>query len=592
MQRIDTIHYQESADAHNRFAKVTLDATVDDTWTISLNGTDNNGDYVVPHFVAIDNYNNNGSVDITIDAIEATIGPFTKQIWGLSSFAKDIVLGITEGVVTIWISEQKLPIGEGVNQFGQDMALQSVTRVNSKAALQAIASPTADMVCYLSQEPYHGIFIYRVGDFSALVAVDTQSAIYIPSAADPVGSTGCWVRELNGPYYAAWFGVSESIADNAVAINAANAYVNAIGGGTLIYPSGIISHSGVIFKNKVHHRGFGFDQFALGGTVLRYTGNGDGVQVNNPINSATWGGYTCSDITFENVNINAGKGCFADLASQFVNFTRCFFLGSDRGLILDQTEICEIKNCYCMGQKTSCLWLVDGDRTAGTFTQATNNIHIIDCNFYPNPTGWCIVDDGGVDHKITNCNYNGGYGHIRFSNVVQCGIYGGEFEGAVNENIRFAAESLAGTAKAPNITCTIADCQISCQNGAANYGIYTEFAGLQSLFLNNNLFSGGGGVPANVYQTWTIGNVVSIGNRSANGTLFDNYGANFHAALDSVKSGTIGTKFGLSVVGQQVVGPRGASLPADASDLATVIALANAIKARIKTTGGHGLVAD
>lgn len=48
----------------------------------------------------------------------------------------------------------------------------------------------------------------------------------------------------------------------------------------------------------------------------------------------------------------------------------------------------------------------------------------------------------------------------------------------------------------------------------------------------------------------------------------------------------------VSINGQQVVGARGAALPADAADLAGAIALANAIKARLKTTGGHGLVAD
>ena len=46
------------------------------------------------------------------------------------------------------------------------------------------------------------------------------------------------------------------------------------------------------------------------------------------------------------------------------------------------------------------------------------------------------------------------------------------------------------------------------------------------------------------------------------------------------------------IAGTQVVGARGSALPADATDLATVITLANAIKARLKATGGHGLVAD
>lgn len=42
----------------------------------------------------------------------------------------------------------------------------------------------------------------------------------------------------------------------------------------------------------------------------------------------------------------------------------------------------------------------------------------------------------------------------------------------------------------------------------------------------------------------------------------------------------------------KVVGSRGAALPTDATDLASAIALANAIKARLKVTGGHGLVED
>jgi hypothetical protein len=46
------------------------------------------------------------------------------------------------------------------------------------------------------------------------------------------------------------------------------------------------------------------------------------------------------------------------------------------------------------------------------------------------------------------------------------------------------------------------------------------------------------------------------------------------------------------VASLQVVGARGAALPVDATDLASAIALVNAIKARMKATGGHGLVAD
>lgn len=56
--------------------------------------------------------------------------------------------------------------------------------------------------------------------------------------------------------------------------------------------------------------------------------------------------------------------------------------------------------------------------------------------------------------------------------------------------------------------------------------------------------------------------------------------------------GVVNVSGNYSVGGNKVVGARGASLPANATDLATAIALVNAIKARMVVTGGHGLVAD
>jgi hypothetical protein len=66
------------------------------------------------------------------------------------------------------------------------------------------------------------------------------------------------------------------------------------------------------------------------------------------------------------------------------------------------------------------------------------------------------------------------------------------------------------------------------------------------------------------------------------------------AAVTSVSGTGLNLTSGkvLSVAGQQVVGARGASLPPDATDVASAVTLVNAIKARLKATGGHGLVAD
>lgn len=49
---------------------------------------------------------------------------------------------------------------------------------------------------------------------------------------------------------------------------------------------------------------------------------------------------------------------------------------------------------------------------------------------------------------------------------------------------------------------------------------------------------------------------------------------------------------GVNVSGKKVLGQRGAALPPDATDLASVIALANAMKARLIPSTGHGLVEE
>jgi hypothetical protein len=82
----------------------------------------------------------------------------------------------------------------------------------------------------------------------------------------------------------------------------------------------------------------------------------------------------------------------------------------------------------------------------------------------------------------------------------------------------------------------------------------------------------------NVFFSSRIGGTFVYFNDQANSIAINIGGA---ASLASVAVG-----------GNQVVGARGAALPADATDLATALTLLNAVKARLKATGGHGLVAD
>lgn len=102
--------------------------------------------------------------------------------------------------------------------------------------------------------------------------------------------------------------------------------------------------------------------------------------------------------------------------------------------------------------------------------------------------------------------------------------------------------------------------------------------------------SGGGGAGIEVKHCTYSGGAFTV-DAANNGIVTEGVGSDMTVTNNAGQNG-IDTSLGLIIAGGKVVGPRGAALPADATDLATVIALANAIKARMKATGGHGLVAD
>lgn len=67
------------------------------------------------------------------------------------------------------------------------------------------------------------------------------------------GSGNCYTRQFSGPVDVRWFGViSGSVVDQAPIINSAIAYVNNIGGGTVLVPAGNYSLlSQIVIKNRV-----------------------------------------------------------------------------------------------------------------------------------------------------------------------------------------------------------------------------------------------------------------------------------------------------------------------------------------------------
>lgn len=330
------------------------------------------------------------------------------------------------------------------------VTVSSGSAASSRALLAAIPSPVANQSAILTESGREGTFVFSSANLSAQVSADTAQGIYVAPSSDATGASGAWVRTVNGEYHAKHFGVaaSNTAAANTTAAQAAINYVSSVGG-VLRFPDGVIQHTGLIFKNKVQYRGGGHDILATKGTTLLYTGTGDGVQINNPINSSTAANISVEGITFKNSTVNAGKGSFADTGSTYLTFRKCGFLGSDRGLILDQSELVDITECDfepVSAGATCGLWLLNNaDRTAGASAGFTNRISVKSCQFNGSATAYGILDDGGNAHAFEDNNYNGCLHHIRAAGVTGLSISGGEFESAAAACIRFETTSLAGT---------------------------------------------------------------------------------------------------------------------------------------------------
>ena len=142
-------------------------------------GTDYDGAWVDPPNPIEDG--DKGDIEVSSDATVWTIGANV-----LSSFWRSVIN--TASASLSWV--QLLVLGH----------------LATFAALQALA-PAAGMAVFVSEQGKSGTFVWRVGNFSALVALDPLGAIYRPwSSGDPTGAAGCWVRAFTDDPSPHWWG--------------------------------------------------------------------------------------------------------------------------------------------------------------------------------------------------------------------------------------------------------------------------------------------------------------------------------------------------------------------------------------------------
>jgi hypothetical protein len=397
----------------------------------------------------------------------------------------------------------------------------------SRVALALLATTTPAI---LTESGREGVFVWSSSNHSADVTNDPSQGIYVPRSSDATGATGSWVRKFDGPYHAKWWGVvADNLTDNHLTAQAAINAVSAFGGGELHFPAGITKHSGLIFKNKIQYRGAGRDTASTTGTILLYTGTGDGVVISNPINSSTSANVSVEGITFKNATVNAGKGCFADTGSTDLKFRQCAFVGSDRGLILDQSELTDVIGCdfEAVTSQTSLIWIVSGpDRNLGASQGFSNRISIQQCQIDGNATTIGIVDDGGAVHNFADNNYNGCLNHIRAAGVGGLSIRGGEFEGAAGSCVNLYSTTLAGAVSG---ACSPVLFDNSIMSPTASQHCITCFAAGQ-ITLVGPFF--GSTTATKLNGTGNISSVIALGvHNGGGGANFDGFATN-HFEVD------------------------------------------------------------
>lgn len=111
------------------------------------------------------------------------------------------------------ISDNPITIGTSDLDFSVVLGgLPAVVRDNldvapyvaTRTALKALDT-TKDTTAYLTEAGRQGVFVWRAGDLSTLVALDPGEALWIK--ADAIATTaGAWVRQTDQPYDPLWFG--------------------------------------------------------------------------------------------------------------------------------------------------------------------------------------------------------------------------------------------------------------------------------------------------------------------------------------------------------------------------------------------------
>jgi hypothetical protein len=363
--------------------------------------------------------------------------------------------------------------------------------------------------------------------------------------------------------------VGNGTTDDTTALQAALNAANTAGGGVVYLPKGSYKTTSAltVYANTTVQGAGPLISYLLSahsGDAMKSTGN---------IDSATRKNINLRDFGITANTTDSGNG-YVDVGDAFLTFERMFFQGFNYNLLLDQTEHASIHDCEFLVKNGVGIWLVSGpEHTVGADPQFTNVISIQDCQFNVlsgSTTAVHIRDDGGVNHNISNSNFNAGTIGIRAANASMLRVEGNFFESQTSIPLSLKnSTALAGTTYGANYSPVIRSNAFSSTSGATTH-IQIENALGGSIV--DNSFVGSSGQTSCIHVTSPVvaglriaGNTKYIDSGTANEQPFMNVslanlsGIKYHQRLYSTSASSANAGAG------QVITPRDMGLQGTAA---------------------------
>jgi len=491
---------------------------------------------------------------------------------------------------------------------------------------------------FLREAGREGLFTWSGSDLSAHVAADPKQGIYVAPASDPTGKSGAWVRQFSGRVNVRWFGAAgDGVTDDSAAFVAALNYLHSIstfiqyasGSAGLFIPYATAPYNlgttTLDIRTCLIVEGESVGEAGGAATHLKWAAGATGIRVqearsvgatdSQPQDNSTSGsasiirnlylegGYDGSnDADCHGIQLRARasiRDCYIDNFQGDGIHIAADTMGN-AGVPVGNANNFEVTKVIISGCRNG-IYTIGGDVNAGLVTAADCILNrqwgISENGFLGNTYVGCHTSTNGAGPYQTTCPdgrnvFLGCYsesdqspssfiapsfifGGMHAAGIVGTGVY-------FRNNLGVVTFDTLGATSA-NIDTLSVSTQASYQNGASHF-LYSGYNGGNTIALSLTGNFGGNLQPGlQSYNTAGGSNPFYLSSTTLNWVCGGD--GLVHWALDSSGMNLTGA---YKVNGTQVVGAQQTGTPADATDLASAIALVNDLKAKLVA---HGLIA-